>query len=134
MKKIMLIGALLFSSLATAQTLDTPTCDLSFTSHGLCGQIQFLQKPVIGKDSPFQILFTDSNANPVDPSPVFVDLWMNMGHHGHGSAPVTTHKVQEGVYRSDNVYFVMEGTWQIRVTIGHGTPQATTEIFTLTLR
>lgn len=109
-------------------------CDFWFTQHNVCGRITFVQNPVVNQDSPFQIIFSDESLNPVDPTPVFVDLWMNMGGHGHGSAPVKTTKLQEGVYRIDNVYFVMGGMWEIRATIGHGTPQAELDKTEITVR
>lgn len=109
-------------------------CDLWFTQHNICGRITFVQNPAVNQDSPFQIIFSDASLNPVDPAPVFVDLWMNMGGHGHGSAPVKTTRLQEGVYRIDNVYFVMGGTWEIRTTIGHGTPQAEVDKTEITVR
>lgn len=111
-----------------------PGCNLWFAQHGICGTIHFLQSPVVNQDSPFQILLTDLNQEPVDHPPVFVDLWMNMGGHGHGSAPVTTTKIQDGIYRADNVYFVMKGLWQIRVTIGHGTHHAEMDTFSTNIR
>ncbi|MNL39189.1 hypothetical protein D3C87_1614540 [compost metagenome] len=110
-------------------------CDVWFAHHGICGTINFLKDVKAYQDSPFQILFTDLNLNPVDHPPVFIDLWMSMGEHGgHGSAPVTTTKIQNGIYRAENVYFVMPGSWQVRVTVGHGSSHAETDFYTINIK
>ena len=46
-----------------------------------------------------------------------IDLWMDMGGHGHGSAPLKVTPVNSSVYNVKNAYFVMKGTWLIRVTV-----------------
>ena len=104
-------------------------CDLWFSHHEICGRIYFLNTPKVNQDSPFQLVFTDKNNQLIDHPPVFSDLWMNMGHHGHGSAPITTNKLTTGIYRTENVYFVMKGKWQVRVTLGHSTSHAETDIY-----
>ncbi len=52
----------------------------------------------------------------VDPQDLKIDLWMSMGGHGHGSAPVKIVKQNNGVYYVSEAYFVMPGQWQIRIT------------------
>lgn len=50
---------------------------------------------------------------------VKIDLWMQMGHHGHGSAPLKVTPVSPKAYDITNAHFVMRGAWQIRVTYKH---------------
>lgn len=109
-------------------------CDLWFSRHEICGRIYFLNTPNVNQDSPFQLVFTDKNNQLIDHPPVFSDLWMNMGHHGHGSAPITTNKLTTGIYRTENVYFVMKGKWQVRVTLGHGTSHAETDFYDVLIK
>ncbi len=45
-----------------------------------------------------------------------IDLWMQMGHHGHGSSPLHITEISSGEYDITKAYFVMKGVWQIRVT------------------
>lgn len=46
---------------------------------------------------------------------VKVDLWMQMGNHGHGSAPVQLTSLSNNKYKVENAWFVMKGEWQVRV-------------------
>lgn len=46
-----------------------------------------------------------------------MDIFMKMGDHGHGSAPLIWEEqtVDQGYeYKVQNAFFVMQGTWQIR--------------------
>lgn len=45
-----------------------------------------------------------------------VDLWMQMGHHGHGSSPLKVTQLSHLEYDITKAYFVMKGLWQIRVS------------------
>lgn len=44
-----------------------------------------------------------------------VDLWMQMGSHGHGSSPLTVTPITLNEFDVTKAYFVMKGNWQIRV-------------------
>lgn len=44
-----------------------------------------------------------------------VDLWMQMGNHGHGSSPLKVSQTAPQVFDVTEAYFVMRGMWQIRV-------------------
>jgi hypothetical protein len=45
-----------------------------------------------------------------------LDLWMNMGGHGHGSSPVDIAPLAEANHFSvANAWFVMKGTWLVRI-------------------
>jgi hypothetical protein len=46
---------------------------------------------------------------------VKVDLWMQMGDHGHGSAPLKIAQIGPHVFAVENAWFVMKGQWQVRV-------------------
>ena len=56
---------------------------------------------------------------------VMIDLWMQMGQHGHGSSPLKVTPVSEGQFDITKAYFVMRGAWQIRVTYKKGGVQET---------
>lgn len=66
------------------------------------------------QEARFQLFLESSDQKEI----VFVkaDLWMQMGHHGHGSAPLGITRIAPGHFDVVNAYFVMLGTWQIRVT------------------
>jgi hypothetical protein len=50
-----------------------------------------------------------------------------MPAHGHGSSPVTLEQERDaggqvipGVFSGTNVYFIMPGTWQVKVQLKQG--------------
>ena len=45
-----------------------------------------------------------------------LDLWMDMGGHGHGSSPVKITPFAVNKYRITDAYFVMAGRWLVRMT------------------
>jgi hypothetical protein len=53
------------------------------------------------------------------------DLWMQMGNHGHGSSPLKITPVAPGEFDVTKAYFVMKGTWQLRVTYEQESKQET---------
>ncbi len=54
-----------------------------------------------------------------------VDLWMQMGQHGHGSSPLKVTPVAPGEFDVTKAFFVMRGAWQIRVTYKLGSVEET---------
>lgn len=109
----------------------TSSCPLSFPQHGLCAELAWDQTPNDQDAAGFRLTFwkadeaTESGPYTTPIDTVAVKLWMPA--HGHGSAPVTL--VQErdaggqaipGVFTGSNVYFVMPGTWQVKVQLKQG--------------
>lgn len=45
-----------------------------------------------------------------------VELWMEMGSHSHPGSPVTLTQFGVNKYRVTEAYFVMSGTWTVRLT------------------
>lgn len=71
----------------------------------------------------FQLFLTSSDQK--DVGLVKADLWMQMGHHGHGSSPLKITQMAPGHFDVTKAYFVMKGTWQIRVTYAQEGQQET---------
>ncbi len=69
-------------------------------------------------------LSVESN-DELEASLVKVDLWMQMGSHGHGSSPLKVTPVAPGEFDVTKAYFVMRGAWQIRVAYKQGNVQET---------
>jgi hypothetical protein len=53
------------------------------------------------------------------PTDFKIFLWMPS--MGHGSSPVTINKIATGIYDVTDVYFIMDGDWQIKVQLKNGT-------------
>lgn len=79
-----------------------------------CATIQFKMTPKVNEEGKFLLKIKAPDLAQV--KNLKVELWMDMGGHGHGSAPVTLQKISDQVYNVTNAWFVMEGTWTIRVS------------------
>lgn len=44
-----------------------------------------------------------------------LDLWMQMGHHGHGSSPVEIADLGQNQFSITNAWFIMPGQWNVRI-------------------
>lgn len=78
-----------------------------------CVQLQFLADVNSSSESSFIVnIATANNAQIYN---LKVDLWMKMGSHGHGSAPVEIENTSANVAKVTNAWFVMSGPWLIRV-------------------
>jgi hypothetical protein len=72
------------------------------------------------------LIFKTYRLNTLDQTPIEVDLkstpqvvlWMPS--MGHGSTPSQTVRVDEGTYRTSNVFFIMPGEWEIRIQLKSG--------------
>lgn len=96
-----------------------PSCPIHFAQQNVCADIHFIQAPKVGQSSDFHVVFYTLNADgsktTIPAHNVMVDLWMNMGSHGHGAPPLTHHQHSDSSWMLTDVYFVMAGKWQIRV-------------------
>ncbi|WP_413942789.1 FixH family protein [Bdellovibrio sp. HCB-162] len=97
-------------------------CPVYFALADVCAEIEFTKGPLSGDESQFLVKFFDHKSAHgehvmVDPQNIKLDLWMNMGGHGHGSSPVKIVKQSQGVYFVSEAYFVMSGRWNIRFNV-----------------
>ncbi len=96
-------------------------CPLNFSNNKLCSKIEWIVGPNGHGANSFNLKFWDSETGNkegpyVDPEDsVNVQLWMPS--MGHGSAPVTVERQEEGIYKATNVQFIMPGDWDIRVKL-----------------
>lgn len=122
-KKLMLTAGLwLTSTVAFAQS--NADCPLYFPENKLCASVEFTQEPQASLESQFVLKVYESTSTAtvpvlVEPAQLKVDLWMNMGHHGHGTSPVTIEKQEVGIFLISEAHFVMPGKWLIRVWINN---------------
>ncbi|MNJ94869.1 hypothetical protein D3C87_125720 [compost metagenome] len=111
MKFVVGIFVFLSSLVATA----AETCDAEFDGLPVCVQVDFTKGPVNRDESQFAVRFLNTeDGTAVDPQGLKIDLWMQMGRHGHGTAPVKIERQDAGVYFVSEAYFVMPGQWQVR--------------------
>jgi len=65
------------------------------------------------------------------PDQIKVFLWMPT--MGHGSSPITIKKIATGLYDLSQVYFIMDGFWQLRIQVKNGIDIIDEEIFEINL-
>ena len=66
------------------------------------------------QENRFKLVLTSSDGKAV--SFLKADLWMQMGGHGHGSSPLKITQLGPQEFDITKAYFVMKGSWQVRVT------------------
>jgi YtkA-like len=106
-------------------------CDLAFSKTSLCASVTWVKQPTADDQGEFTVRFWDpaqgTEAGPyVTPADdVAVKLWMP--EMGHGSSPTkviaaidTTGTAVPGVFDVQNIFFVMNGKWQVFIQLKKG--------------
>jgi hypothetical protein len=101
-------------------------CPLRFERAGMCARLEWVKIPSEEETGSFLLRFTRIENGAAIPSDapsglkVAVKLWMP--DMGHGSSPVKVVRPlnasglpEAGVYRAEDVHFVMPGAWEIRI-------------------
>jgi hypothetical protein len=123
MKTIMITIVLLFSSLTWANE----DC-IVITNEKLCIELEWIEGPFLGAYSKNIVKFKDLNVSDdqiqVYRSPsenVQFFGWMIMHGHQHGTRPLSTQVLEEGIYENSKIFYMggMMGTWQFKVKIGN---------------
>lgn len=75
--------------------------------------------PIVG-DNAAMLTVSDARSNrKIDDAVIEIVPWMTMHGHGSSNKPVIK-RVAAGQYHVENLYFTMEGTWDLLVTIQNG--------------
>lgn len=82
----------------------------------VCAHLGFDQEPNSQDEWKFMLHFQSPTFDPALLSSVEVKLWMDMGHHSHGSSPVTLTQKSVDHFLVEEAYFPMSGSWQVKVT------------------
>ena len=99
----------------------TGQCNLLLKAQNICVDIKWEVQPSDTDAGVFNLHFYDPQAvtQLIDPAySVAVVLWMPS--MGHGSSPVKVEKLENGIYKASNVFFVMPGDWEIRIQLKDG--------------
>lgn len=87
-------------------------CTGHFSTTQVCAQITWLKTPSSTDAAEFTLELSGDTALFDD---VSILLWMRS--MGHGSAPVKIQKISATQYHVTNVYFIMPGDWDVRLTL-----------------
>ncbi len=75
--------------------------------------------PINSIDEGRALLIVKQNEMAVDLTNQFsVFLWMPT--MGHGSSPIKIKKLATGIYQLSEIYFIMDGFWQLKVQLKNG--------------
>jgi hypothetical protein len=92
------------------------------TQERLCVSLEWIEGPFLNAYSKNIVSFQNVDTKELkSPSvPVKFFGWMKMGTHEHGTKPVQTSLIKEGVYQNAQIYFMggMMGTWEFKVKVG----------------
>lgn len=92
-----------------------------FKKLGLKGVVKWAAQPNVEDAAEFTLTLTSQDGSAVPHTlytSLFVDMWMQMGARGHGSAPVDLRTDSQGdaldQYTITRMYFIMRGEWLVR--------------------
>ncbi|WP_374073462.1 serine protease spb1 [Bdellovibrio bacteriovorus] len=92
--------------------LPANTCTGEFKALGICARLQWTKTPNSTEAQEF-LLELQGDTSLFDD--ISIILWMPS--MGHGSAPVKIEKLSATQYRITNVYFIMPGDWDVRMSL-----------------
>ena len=89
-----------------------------FPASGISLNISWVTK-INSTDPGLALLVTTKNGALIDlPAPYSIYLWMPSMNHG--SSPITVNHLSTGVYKLSDIYFIMDGNWQLRTQLKAG--------------
>jgi len=84
--------------------------------------------PVNSTDEGHALLIVKQQNTATDlPGAFGVSLWMPT--MGHGSSPIRIKKLGTGIYDLSQIYFIMDGLWQLRIRLKNGSTVTDEQIF-----
>ena len=112
--KSFLFAAFLFTLPAFAQTTPENIDKVCSNSNGaVCAEIKFVTEVSSSMPGEFMVQVSAPEGTAVEDFKA--NLWMSMGSHGHGSAPLKITPMENNQFDVKNAHFVMMGTWLVRL-------------------
>lgn len=135
---VMLAGG--FVEASPSSPSSAPAAELLFKKDSLLLRATFPAPPVVGQESLLVLSAFDSKTLQAVEIVDVVDVVLWMPSMGHGSAPTRVERglnsrgnVETGVFNVKNVHFIMEGDWEVRVTLTDVSGLKETASFPITL-
>jgi hypothetical protein len=134
MKIVLAALLLMVSSFCFAQQ------QISFSQENLKGQIDWITGPLNGAESSFLLKMTHSDGSAAELiNAPEVDLFMP--DMGHGSSPTNVQRVLDdrgnvvaGAYKVVSVWFIMMGTWELKITLTDAQNKTETQVVNYKIR
>ncbi|MES2767598.1 MAG: serine protease spb1 [Bdellovibrionota bacterium] len=93
-----------------------------FKKLGIYAEIEWANPPQKSQDSKFHLkvlgMVSEESMQKLESATLEVILWMPS--MGHGSSPTSVQKVNSSTFDVSNVYFIMDGDWEIRFVLKNG--------------
>ncbi len=99
----------------------TADCKMHLKTENLCLKATWDSMPTESTFGSMTLTFTDKNTPERIISPRHEPsmlLWMPS--MGHGSSPVTITLIEDGIYKANDIFFIMPGPWEIRYQLKDG--------------
>ncbi len=90
----------------------------STSNPAVCAELKFISE--ISSMTPGEFVIHIITPDETAVSLFKSNLWMGMGDHGHGSAPLKITPLENNQFLIKNAHFVMAGTWLIRLDFNIG--------------
>lgn len=132
-----LAAALLISVTAFAQDHDHDQMagHLVFKNNSLHIRAVFEQPPAVGVEAHLVLQAVNPATHQMVglSDKIEVELWMPSMHHGSSPTYVEAAPYQAGLFYVRDVFFIMSGDWEIRVTLTNEIGETETQSFVLNL-
>ncbi len=96
-------------------------CELFLQTENVCLRTRWVIAPTEDQEGEMIVEIVDfqDDERKIDPiQTFFVKLWMPS--MSHGSSPVKLTRLDVGVYRASEIFFIMGGEWEIRFQLRNG--------------
>lgn len=116
MKSVLLasiVALVSFSSSAFAAKAGEVSTNLCNETSTVCAHLQYTTDINASAEGRFLVVLQTPEQQAVQNFKL--DLWMQMGHHGHGSSPVEISDLGHNQFAITNAWFVMPGQWMVRI-------------------
>ncbi|OYZ18058.1 MAG: hypothetical protein B7Y39_14245 [Bdellovibrio sp. 28-41-41] len=143
MKSVALVAALLIGSVSSAHVGHEPAPlagHLSFKQNTVHIHASFPAAPVVGKEALIVLETKNAKTHQTIELTDNIEVVLWMPSMGHGSAPTQLERAIDangnllaGVFNVRNVYFVMGGDWDVRVTLTDAQGAQETKSFKVSL-
>ena len=121
-----LFAAFLFAMPAFAQSNQNIDKVCSNSNEAVCAEIKFVTE--ISSSVPGEFMVQISAPEGAAVTDFKAALWMSMGSHGHGSAPLKITPLEANQFNVKNAHFVMMGTWLVKLDFKIGSDSYHLEI------
>ena len=99
-----------------ARSIEASYSSLNWETRNLSLNLFLYDQIIIGEEASALLVITDEYGTLRSPSDT-INLYLWMPNMGHGSFPVNLNKIDEGIYKINDIFFTMNGTWDLHLQL-----------------